>query len=857
MSNKSISRRRFLEGSIATGLAMGRLNSAVPMAFAESGQDADQGMSLRVTGSSEEGFAVEILFDGSPIANSQGGCSAMFQNEDRSLTDQLRYWKAKSWKGSKTRVDLIGEFSLKNLNTTVLMQVEYSVVTPNVVSKSIKLCQSDMLMLFYQVSHRLEPRSSGAAFWSFDQATCKPGPLHDYFPAAGFRTNTGLTLGLLTDSGYRNQWSRLIRRDGHPVKPAPRVIPDVRLYEVVKSSDHADAQPCIQQTFGEALVQQDGPGKPVDLPPAGSWRKLGKVEVKQHADAVTLSARTSADGVLIPFAAAGGDVYFLRVEYCSPIPLAMEIWDVDEQCNRLTDVTLFNDSAPAAPGDGSSFETKVMLPALKGTGGALIISIPRAEESSGAPESSGDIHLRAVELRRVETRTQPYHRLEMDISSARTSFIFADKRIPDTLRGRRLASQLHLADALGFQGGETEKVLYADLMMLCWIAGPEDFEPICAPSIWYSAAGEMYLRDSFFALNGIHDRVLNERVFQLWAHNQGPDGAINTLVEPNLANLERKSNDSTPLWLMWALLNRRRFSTHLPEDKLKKAAQYCLTTYDPDRSGRCRAQFVMGQLDVIRYPEGTSVICENQGLLAVTLRAIQQLRIAGVSEHISEDYIAKAEAQYRSYYDPALQFLRPARDISDAVGFAEIFPEFLSLWLFDRKILDDAMVIHHLDRIPLMMPNPKAPYPETGGTVRPILIGLPDGGKHGWRYFTEHWHPMVSDSFAKGYANNASDGVYYNGGSWMRIEVCGYITGKLHGWQPWETSIKNRLWAELNTATEFPTSQEYLATEPRNPFYGFHRVFAWNAFVLGAMELAGLRKPEMDPDFRAQTKGAG
>ena len=62
----------------------------------------------------------------------------------------------------------------------------------------------------------------------------------------------------------------------------------------------------------------------------------------------------------------------------------------------------------------------------------------------------------------------------------------------------------------------------------------------------------MYLRDSFYALNGIHSRELNEGVFDLWAANQGTDGAINTLVEPNLANLERKSNDSTPLWLMWA-----------------------------------------------------------------------------------------------------------------------------------------------------------------------------------------------------------------------------------------------------------------------------------------------------------------
>jgi len=385
-------------------------------------------------------------------------------------------------------------------------------------------------------------------------------------------------------------------------------------------------------------------------------------------------------------------------------------------------------------------------------------------------------------------------------------------------------------------------------MMLCWIAGPESFQPMCAPSIWYSAAGEMYLRDSFYALNGIHNRELNEGVFNAWAENQGTDGAINTLLEPNLANVERKSNDSTPLWLMWAFLNRHRFGTDLPMEKVRKAAEYCLQNYDPARQGTCHAKFVMGQLDVIEYPQGTSTICENQGMLAVTLRVIKELQIPGVSETISKESLAKAEELYRSYYDPARKFMRPARDIADAIGFAEIFPEYLSLWLFGRKILTDEMVVNHLDRIPAMISRKDCPYPEEGGTVRPIFIGLPLDGK-GWSYFNEIWHPMVSDSFAASYANHGMDGIYYNGGSWMRIEVCGYVTGKLHGWSNATKAIANRLWAELNIVSDFPTSQEYLATDAAHPFFGFHRVFAWNSFILQAMEQAALRNPEMDPDY--------
>jgi len=162
--------------------------------------------------------------------------------------------------------------------------------------------------------------------------------------------------------------------------------------------------------------------------------------------------------------------------------------------------------------------------------------------------------------------------------------------------------------------------------------------------------------------------------------------------------------------------------------------------------------------------------------------------------------------------------------------------------------LTDQMVINHLDRIPTLMTREDCPHPEEGGTVRPILIGFPKDGRP-WSYFTEKWHPMISDSFARGYANHSADGIYYNGGSWMRIEICGYVTGKLHGWQRAPKAIANRLWAEINVATEFPTSQEYLATDAANPFFGFHRVFGWNAFVLQALELAGMRDSSMNPAY--------
>ena len=854
MPHKFISRRRFIEDSISSGLATGVGLGVTPLSAAAAAISEEEGLSLKVTGDATQGFGVTLLFNGQPTArHNQGGeFSAIFQNEDRSAQDHIENWKAANWAGDATRLTLNGECKLKNLGASVFMQIAYERITSRVMRKRITFRQADMFLMFHQLSNRLEPLEAPARLWSFDQLDWQGEAAHEYFPAAGFRTQHGLCFGLLTDSGYRNQWTRIVRRDGKPVKPAPAHIPDANLYVGSSPLERSKGNFYVQQTFGEATQQiaAQQPTQALNLPETSAWKTLGGASMEQGNGIISVFTRSADDGVLVPLPGTDSPVLSLRMEYRSTSAVALQVWRVDEQFRKVANITLYNDVASESQKAWSVFETQVFVPGPRAHRHALFLSVAPSEQALNvaAPGGTAKIEMRGLQVHPVATRCQPYHRLEMDRPVDKTVFIFADETIADTLRGHRLASQLHLADGLDFKGGETEKVVYADLMMLSWIAGPESFRPIVAPSIWYSAAGEMYLRDSFFALNGIHNRELNESVFGLWGENQGKDGAINTLVEPNLANVERKSNDSTPLWLMWALLNRRRFGTHLPMEKVRKAAEYCLQTYDPSREAVCHAQFVLGQLDVIRYPEGTSAICENQGMLAVTLQTIKELQIPGLSETLSEEYIARAEELYRGYYDPARRFMRPARDISDAIGFAELFPEYLSLGLFKRKILADEMVVNHLDRIPVLLPRRECPYPEAGGTVRPILIGLPEG-QNNWSFFTSKWHPMVSDSFAANYASHAMDGIYYNGASWMRIEVCGYVTGQLHGWTGARKAIANRLWAELNISPDFPTSQEYLATDPAHPFFGYHRVFAWNSFVLQALELAGLRSPEMDPDF--------
>lgn len=798
------------------------------------------GLTLKVTGDDHHGYVVKVLYNGQPIARDIGEFSAEFQNGSRELDARLDLWRASSWTGDERHLTLSGESNVENLKTVISVRVDYQVVTPHVVRKTIQLRQADTHLLFYQVNNRLEPVNAGTKFWSFDQPECKGGPLHEYFPAAGFRTSNGLTVGLLTDSGYRNYWNRIIRRDnGEFVKPAPNEISDVNLDFVSPQQESSNGRPFLSQTFGEELVRDPLPSQPMQLLPASAWHKQGNPAVNT-THGISLETRHRDEGLVIPIPLTEGQVYGLSFDYRSSHDFAARFWDADDKLRMLKDLTLYNDRVPQSGRSWTKFATTVYIPALQGGHGVLFLG----NSGDFAENDSETIDLRNLKVQHLATHYQPYHRLEMDRSEEKTVFIFADDAVPDTRRGYRLASQLYLADGLGFRGSDPEKVIYADVMMLCWTAEPNVFRPLLVPSIFYGAAGEMYLRDSFYAASGINNRELNQSLFELWGANQGKDGVIGTLVNADRGHIERKSNDSTPLWLIWALQNRQRFGANLPIEKVRSAAEYCLRTYDPLRTGICRAEFIIGQNDVMEFPGGTSEIAVNQGMWAVTLRVIKELGIAGVSDQISESRIVNAENTYRGYYDPQLKRLRPAARVTDAIGFEEIFPEFLSLWIFNRKILTDEMVRNHLDQIPAMLPRKDAPHPEIG-TVRPILIGLTKNAK-AWRYASDSWHPMVGNEHASRYSEHRMDGLYYNGGSWMRIEICGYVAGKLHGWDKADDAIANRLWAEINIDPDFPTSQEYLATDPAHPLFGFHRVFAWNSFIFQALQMAGLRTPEMD-----------
>ena len=159
------------------------------------------------------------------------------------------------------------------------------------------------------------------------------------------------------------------------------------------------------------------------------------------------------------------------------------------------------------------------------------------------------------------------------------------------------------------------------------------------------------------------------------------------------------------------------------------------------------------------------------------------------------------------------------------------------------------MVKNHLDQIPALNKVGNSPHPELG-TTAPICVQLTRDAK-GYAYMDDVYQPF--EDFGKNnYANGQRDGVYYNGGSWFRAEYCAYVTGLKHGWEPAIARMENRVWAEIYLNPDWPFSKEFIPTkwETTDSWWTSTRGLCWNVFILMANEVAGLRTPDMDPDFK-------
>lgn len=788
--------------------------------FVFSGLSASE-LNMKVVGDTISGYYVELFYGATPIStpNRVGELNIYVENEDYSIREFVNNWKATSAVQKGNTVTLSGIVKLIKLETDLSISIVYKIINKQVVEKRIELLQTNMPLLYYSVNTELYSKNVPSRFWSFDDAENRGGVVHETFPAAGYMLGDTLAVGILTDAGNRNLWTRNIRRRPSPGETgfrAIREICDANLYRVASAEDRKKGNNTIRLTFGEVSDFNNPTGTiHYKTPEIAKWKSYNGAEVTKKDHIYTIHGKKASidmAGFLLPYHLPDG-FYTFRFKHRSGNPISLRLFKNDGTTGLDVQGFHYQTNIPSSKTKWTELEETVFLANTEGQlTNLLIVS---SSLKTGVPY---ELEIKDLEVVQSIAIERAYHQLRAGEKNTKRTFIFVSPAKP-TLHDVRLASQVSLADGLGFKGTTEEKCLYACYQMLMWITSRDNFAPLSVPSINY--APDMYNRDSFWSQMGVYDKESSERIFNAWAATQNAAGAIGTIITPYMGSKELKGNDATPEFLWFALVNKRQYGTTLPMEKISRAFDYCMKEMDPDGDGICNARFVLGQNDCVEYPNTTSDLSVNQGMFAITLRVAKELGMP-----VKSEYIEKANAGYRAFYDKERGYLIDNNLYKYVITFNSLLPEFISWWLFNEPILTSEMVNNTLDKVPV-----KNGY-------SPLIFHVKD------TYFTMENKPFSPNMFWE-------NGVYYNAGSWLREEICGYVAGLKHGWKPAKKRIEERLNTEITLNPDEPFSHEFLPYDLSVPgcWWPSTRVFSWNVFALKALEVAGMRTPEQDPGY--------
>jgi hypothetical protein len=778
-------------------------------------------LNLKIQGDSASGFYVDLYYGDIPVSTQTkvGELNIYVENEDYSIREYVNNWKATKAKQQGNTITLSGVVNLPKLEADLQILVIYDIVNNQVVEKRIELRQTNLSLLYYSMNTSLALIENPSSFWSFDNADNKGGVVHESYPAAGYMIGDSLAVGLLTDAGNRNLWTRNIRRrpsTGGVGFRALQEICDANLYGIASSDDRKRKDNFVKLTFGE-LSDFNHPQKKIEYttPEITDWKSYNGAQVTNNNGIYSIKgkkANADMSGFRLPYHLPDG-FYTIRFKHRSENPISLRLWKNEGTGNNNVQGFHYQTNIPSSASEWIEQEETVFLANTEG--GVTNLLIASSNLKTGEPYQ---LEIKDLAVIQSVANKRAYHQLRAGVMNTKRTFIFVAPAKP-TLHDVRLASQVYLSDGLRFKGTTEEKCLFSCYQMLMWITSANNFAALSVPSINY--APDMYNRDSFWSQMGVYDKKSNEQIFNEWAATQNDAGTIGTIITPAMGSKELKGNDATLEFLWFALVNKREYGINPPMDKITKAYNYILKEMDANEDGICSARFVLGQNDCVEYPNQTSNLSVNQGMLAVTLRVAQELGMP-----VKNETIEKANAAYRAFYDEKRGYLIDNKAFPYVITFNALLPEFVSLWLFNQPILTSEMVINTLDKVP-----------EHDG-YSPLIFHVKD------TFFTMENKPFSPNLFW-------DNGIYYNAGSWMREEICGYVAGMKHGWKPAEKRIKDRLTAEITLNPEEPFSHEFLPYDLTVPgcWWPSTRVFSWNVFVLKALEVAGMRTPEQDPNY--------
>ncbi len=795
-----------------------------------------QQLSLKVAGTDTSGFHVDIYSDGKLLVTNTEEFSIQLYNLDLSTVAEFSHWTGQEWTAGEKSITLKRTSYIPEFDARLSVTVCYEIINAGMVKKTVELYQPSMPGMYYILRQTSRPASKPLRYVSFEYDNFPGGFVHEMFPAVGFLTPENNVVGFLTDAGYKNQYTRNTRRrfsgrGGGFV--GMRRLPDPNLFSVATPDEQAGNNQYISQTFGE-MYNLDA-GTQTVLTTTDSYRKEGNAEVEKVKGLITITGHPGGRAGIEFITPMKDQKHYTISFWCKGnTGVALKLFRVNKGMKtiELEDGVKYIDNFPATDKEWTLFKGSILVPYIGNDSVSMFIGSQSGKECR--------LQIKDLQFAEHNPLTEPYNLLPLGEKTVKTTYVFVEPW--KSHQQFMISAQSRLAEGKGFKGSLIEKMLYANFNMLTWITDTKDFTPFNVPNMNY--APDMYNRDSFFATIASYNKELNLSIWEQWGRTQTPEGGIGTIITPFMGSVEAKDNEATIEWLIWAMMNKRRFGVSPQQEKIKKAVDYVLNEFDSDRDGKCNAHFSLSQVDIVDFNPKTDRLGVNQGMLAIALRTIKELGF-----DISEEYISKAENEYRNFYDNGRKHMLFDRNFPDIITLTDLEPEFFSLWLFNRPILTDEMVKNHLSQIPVLNKVADSPHPEYG-TTAPICVRLIKEAP-GYAYLSGDYQPF--EKFGEeNYSNGKSDGFYYNGGSWFRAEYCAYVVGLKHGWTKAETLMENRVWAEIYLNPNWPFSKEFIPTKwtTTNSWWPSTRGLCWNVFILMANEVAGLRTPDMDPDYK-------
>ena len=794
-----------------------------------------QHLSLKVAGDELHGYHVDIYNNNQLTVTGSEEFSLQMYNLDLSTEANMEHWTGEKWTGNENSITLIRDSYIQEFDANLSVKVNYQIVNGNVIKKTIELFQPSMPDIYYILNQTSRPGAPPLRYVTFEYDSFPGGLVHEMYPSVGFITPDNHVVGFLTDAGYKNHYTRNTRRrfsgrGGGFV--GLRRLPDPALFSVATLSERKQNNDYIMQTFGE-MYNLDAGSETMLLLPSSFQKENADVVNENNLISITGHQGERA-GISFVAPLKGQQVYTISFLCKGNTPAALKLFRIKDgkKTIELEHGLKYIDNFPVEENEWTPFKGSIFVPYIENDSVSIFIGTQSGKESN--------LQIKDLQIVQHQPQHEPYNILPLGEKIEKVTYIFVEPW--KSHQQFMISSQSRLAEGKGFKGSLIEKMLYANFNMLTWITDINDLTPFNVPNMNY--APDMYNRDSFFSIVSSYNKELNVSLWEQWGKTQTSKGGIGTIITPRMGSVEAKDNEATIEWLMWALLNKRRFGVTLPHEKIKKAADYVLNEFDSTGDGICRSHFPLCQIDIIDFNPKTDRLAVNQGMLAIVLRTIKELGFP-----VSESHIEKAEQAYRNFYDLKRKHLLYDKKYPDLISLTDLEPEFYSLWLFDRPILTDEMVINHLDQIPILNKAAGSPHPEYG-TTAPILIHLTKD-KKGYAYLSKDYQPF--EKFGEeNYIDGKNDGYYYNGGSWLRGEYCAYVAGLKHGWTKAKALMENRLWAEIYLNPKWPFSKEFIPTKwtTTDSWWPSTKGLCWNVFILMADEVAGLRTPDMDPDFK-------